>query len=361
MATTLAPWRANSSVPASPMPEVPPVIRMTRSFETHGSAGSYPLNPDRSRRTCPLRRNWTALSISGHDIVLRPVAEHVAGLGRVDAEILAHRVDQVERLQAQLPGRVGRRLDVVERIVHGDHEGLALDPFAAAGPADRPARSLPRRRCGAASAGRRDDAGPPRRRRRWRSGPVARRSSARARRARRTASPATVRCVRMSSSALDPRHAQDDRGHALLVEVLPGHRLLHDLRERVIARVGDQRHVLADRHRLAVEVDAVDRVAAGQDEPLGALRRAIASSRLNVPWTLDLDERPRGLPCRWPGGSRRRCGPPGPPWPRRRPRRRGPPPRRALRPAGGGRRRSRDSLRPAAPRTAARRACRWPR
>ena len=35
MVTTLAPERANSSVHASPMPDVPPVIRMTLSSDAH--------------------------------------------------------------------------------------------------------------------------------------------------------------------------------------------------------------------------------------------------------------------------------------------------------------------------------------
>ena len=82
MATTLAPCRANSSVQASPMPEVPPVIEDDFVFQDDSCVHtplslldirryickrpccrSYPLNPDRARRWRPERRNSTARSI----------------------------------------------------------------------------------------------------------------------------------------------------------------------------------------------------------------------------------------------------------------------------------------------------------
>ena len=64
---------------------------------------------------------------------------------------------------------------------------------------------------------------------------------------------------------VDPRDPQADGGHAGLVEVLLEHRLFEHFGERVVARIGGQRHVFADRDRLRVEVDPVDRIAAGQD------------------------------------------------------------------------------------------------
>ena len=103
------------------------------SFKTHGLwllSFEFGLRP---RRTCPLAAELNGFIDQRHDIVLRPVAEHVAGFRRVDAEIQAHRVDQIERFQAQPPGRAGRRFNVVERIVHGDHEGLPLDPVESQG------------------------------------------------------------------------------------------------------------------------------------------------------------------------------------------------------------------------------------
>ena len=89
---------------------------------------------------------------------------------------------------------------------------------------------------------------------------------------------------------LDPRHPQADRGHARLAEVLLEHGLFDHLRQRVVARIGDQRHVFADRHRLRVEVDPVDRVAAGQDDSPRRLRAHGRIQQVERALDADLDQ-----------------------------------------------------------------------
>ena len=57
------------------------------------------------RRHLPAAAELDRFVDQANDIVLRPVSEHVAGLGRIDAEILAHRVDQIRASSAPVAGR----------------------------------------------------------------------------------------------------------------------------------------------------------------------------------------------------------------------------------------------------------------
>ena len=65
----------------------------------------------------------------GTEVVLRPVAELISGFGHVDTKILADRIDQLDRLQAEVVGGVSRCLGVAQRVVHRDLVAFALDAF----------------------------------------------------------------------------------------------------------------------------------------------------------------------------------------------------------------------------------------
>ena len=64
--------------------------------------------------------------------VIQPVytPARTAPYRRIHTKILSHRVNQVQHFDAQSLDGVRGRVDVVKRIVHGDHERLAFDAFS---------------------------------------------------------------------------------------------------------------------------------------------------------------------------------------------------------------------------------------
>ena len=148
-------------------------------------------------------------------------------------------------------GGVRGGLDVVERIVHGDHERLALDALGLQGQEIRldailHGDDVPQH--GRAVGMAQGDRGVAARRR---TRPAAGRSSAPTRRARRTASPATVRCVRMSSSAWIHDMRRTTVGTPAWWKYCWNMVSSMTFDSGVVARIGDHRHVFADRHAAA--------------------------------------------------------------------------------------------------------------